>query len=138
MKCIATKAYSSGALALICLMALGVAGCTALQPKPRATVYDFGPGPVAAVATNRMAPLPTLVLADAEASAALDSTAVLYRLAYSDAQQLRPYQAARWSQPPIQLVRQSLQARLGLALDVGRAIHPLGQGKSRNRYITTD
>ncbi|WP_371816929.1 ABC-type transport auxiliary lipoprotein family protein [Rhodoferax sp. AJA081-3] len=88
-------------------------GCTALQPKPRATVYDFGPGPVATVASTRMAPLPTLVLADTEASAALDSTAVLYRLAYSDAQQLRPYALARWSMTPAQLLRQRLREQLG-------------------------
>nr|WP_315491302.1 ABC-type transport auxiliary lipoprotein family protein [uncultured Rhodoferax sp.] len=85
----------------------------ALQPKPRATVYDFGPGPVATAASNRMAPLPTLVLADTEASAALDSTAVLYRLAYSDAQQLRPYALARWSMTPAQLLRQRLHDQLG-------------------------
>jgi cholesterol transport system auxiliary component len=60
-----------------------------------------------------MAPLPTLVLADTEASAALDSTAVLYRLAYSDAQQLRPYSLARWSMTPAQLLRQRLHDQLG-------------------------
>ncbi|QTN26333.1 membrane integrity-associated transporter subunit PqiC [Rhodoferax sp. AJA081-3] len=113
MKCIATKAYFTGARALICLSVLILGGCTALQPKPRATVYDFGPGPVATVASTRMAPLPTLVLADTEASAALDSTAVLYRLAYSDAQQLRPYALARWSMTPAQLLRQRLREQLG-------------------------
>ena len=113
MKCIATKAYFTGARALICLSVLVLGGCTALQPKPRATVYDFGPGPVATVASTRMAPLPTLVLADTEASAALDSTAVLYRLAYSDAQQLRPYALARWSMTPAQLLRQRLREQLG-------------------------
>lgn len=113
MKSIAIEAYYSRARALICLMALGLVGCTALQPKPRATVYDFGPGPVATLPTNRMAPLPTLVLADAEASAALDSNAVLYRLAYSDAQQLRPYALARWSMTPAQLLRQRLREQLG-------------------------
>lgn len=113
MKCIATKAYFTGARALICLSVLALGGCAALQPKPRATVYDFGPGPVATVASTRMAPLPTLVLADTEASAALDSTAVLYRLAYSDAQQLRPYALARWSMAPAQLLRQRLREQLG-------------------------
>jgi cholesterol transport system auxiliary component len=60
-----------------------------------------------------MAPLPTLVLADTEASAALDTNAVLYRLAYSDAQQLRPYALARWSMTPAQLLRQRLREHLG-------------------------
>jgi len=94
-------------------MALGLGGCSALQPKPRATVHDFGPGPVTTVATTRMAPLPALVLADAEASAALDSNAVLYRLTYSDAQQLRPYSLARWSMAPAQLLQQRLREHLG-------------------------
>lgn len=92
---------------------MAAAGCTSLQPKPRATVYDFGPGAVTAAASNRMAPLPTLVLADTEASAALDTNAVLYRLAYSDAQQLRPYALARWSITPAQLLRQRLREHLG-------------------------
>ena len=113
MKTIATKAYFTRARALICLSVLALGGCMALQPKPRATVYDFGPGPVATAASTRMAPLPTLVLADTEASAALDSTAVLYRLAYSDAQQLRPYSLARWSMTPAQLLRQRLHDQLG-------------------------
>ena len=51
------------------------------------------------------------------------STAVHYRLAYADAQQLRPYQAARWSQPPIQLGRQSLQARLGQVAIIDFKLH---------------
>jgi cholesterol transport system auxiliary component len=41
------------------------------------------------------------------------SSAVLYRLAYANAQQLRPYTLARWSQPPAQLVQQRLRAELG-------------------------
>lgn len=113
MQLIAKYACYSGARALICLSVLAVAGCASLQPKPRATVYDFGPGPVAAQASTRIAPLPTLVLGDAEASAALDTTAVLYRLAYSDAQQLRPYALARWSMAPAQLLRQRLREHLG-------------------------
>ncbi len=113
MKLVATCVYFTGARALFCLMALGLGGCTALQPKPRATVYDFGPGALATLASTRMAPLPVLVLADADASAALDSTAVLYRLAYSDAQQLRPYALARWSMTPAQLLRQRLREQLG-------------------------
>jgi cholesterol transport system auxiliary component len=60
-----------------------------------------------------MAPLPPLVLAEVDASSALDGAAVLYRLAYSDAQQLRPYVQARWSMPPAQLLQQRLRSQLG-------------------------
>jgi cholesterol transport system auxiliary component len=54
------------------------------------------------------------VLQEVEAPPALDSAAVLYRLAYSDVQQLRPYAQARWSMPPAQLVRQRLRESLSL------------------------
>ncbi len=124
MKIVAKYVYSSGARALICLSILALGGCASLQPKPRATVYDFGPGPVATLPTTRIAPLPALVLGDADASAALDSTAVLYRLAYSDAQQLRPYALARWSMTPAQLLRQRLREHLGLR----RAVLNAAQG----------
>ena len=95
------------------LLFLALAGCSALPEKPqRPAVYDFGPGPVAPVASTRQAPLPPLALAEVEAPAALEGTAVLYRLAYADAQQLRPYALARWSMPPAQLVRQRLREQL--------------------------
>ena len=37
---------------------------------------------------------------------------MLYRLAYANAQELRPYQQARWAQPPAQLVQQRLRLLL--------------------------
>jgi cholesterol transport system auxiliary component len=70
-----------------------------------------------------MAPLPVLVLAEVESSAALDSTALLYRLGYSD-EQLRPYAQARWSMAPAQLVRQRLREQLGQR----RAVVQVAQG----------
>jgi cholesterol transport system auxiliary component len=80
-----------------------------------------------------MSPLPTLVLADVESPAALDSTAVLYRLGYSDAQQLRPYMQARWSMAPAQLVRQRLREQLG----VRRAVLQAAQGVGVAKPVTT-
>jgi cholesterol transport system auxiliary component len=112
---------------------LGLTACAQLQPQPRAVVYDFGPGAIAEVAADRMAPLPTLVLADVESSAALDSTAVLYRLGYSDAQQLRPYAQSRWSMVPAQLVRQRLREQLGLR----RAVLHAAQGLATNKPVLT-
>ena len=104
-----------------------LAGCSALPDKPvRPTVYDFGPGAVAAQPANRMAPLPTLALDEVQASAALDSTAVLYRLAYADAQALKPYAQARWSMSPAQLLRQRLREHLGLR----RAVLNSGEGSA--------
>lgn len=84
-----------------------LAGCGALPEKPvRATLYDFGPGAMTTASTGQ---LPPVVLADIDAAGALDGTAMLYRLGYADAQQLRPYAQARWSAPPPQLVRQRLR-----------------------------
>lgn len=84
-----------------------------MQPAPRPVVFDFGPGAVSAADASPAAALPVLMLADVEAPASLDGTPVLYRLAYSDAQQLRPYAQARWSMPPAQLLRQRLRETLG-------------------------
>jgi len=96
------------AAALACLT-----GCSALPSAPvrPAAVYDFGPGALAPAATHNPG-LPAIVLQEVRAPAALDSGAVLYRLAYSDAQQLRPYAQARWSMPPAQLVSQRLRDAL--------------------------
>jgi len=92
---------------------VALTACASLPDKPvRAAVYDFGPGTLVAQPANRMAPLPAMALAEIEASPALDSTAVLYRLAYADAQQLRPYAQARWSMTPAQLVHQRLREHL--------------------------
>ncbi|HEY8051037.1 MAG TPA: ABC-type transport auxiliary lipoprotein family protein [Ramlibacter sp.] len=99
-------------LFVACALALGA--CSSLAPdKPKhATLYDFGPGPTAAAAPAT-SPQPAIVLADLESSSALDSSALLYRLAYADAHQLHPYAQARWSAAPAQLVRQRLREQLG-------------------------
>ncbi|CAM8668781.1 COG3218 ABC-type uncharacterized transport system, auxiliary component [Comamonadaceae bacterium] len=112
MKTGAARAYSTSAKAIFGLMVAGVlAGCAAPRSST-ALVYDFGPGAVAQAPANRMAPLPPLVLAEVQAPQALDNTAVLYRLNYSDAHVLQPYAQARWSMPPAQLLRQQLRAAL--------------------------
>jgi cholesterol transport system auxiliary component len=79
----------------------------------RPVVYDFGPGTLTAPAATGMTRLAPLAVADIEANPALDSSAVLYRLAYTDAQQLKAYAQARWSMTPAQLVRQRLREHLG-------------------------
>ena len=95
------------------LFAVLLAGCSALpEPPPRATVYDFGPG--AAQAQPAPPDAPPLVLLDVGGAAAAEgSSALLYRLAYANAQQLLPYSQARWSQPPAALLQQALRERLG-------------------------
>lgn len=113
IKSIAGCAYLSGVSAVLGLILL--AGCSALPTPPaRPVLYDFGPGALAPVPTDRRAPLPPLALADVDAPGLPEgSNAVLYRLMYADTQQLRPYSQARWSQPPAQLVQQRLREQLG-------------------------
>ena len=109
-------------------------GCSALPDKPvRPTVYDFGPGAVAVQPANRMALLPALALDEVQASAAQDSTAVLYRLTYADAQSLKPYAQARWSMTPAQLLRQRLREHLGLR----RAVLNPGEGNASGATVAT-
>ena len=102
-------AWARGSLGLIFVVALGA--CSAPRGVTTA-VYDFGPGVVEPQPQNRMAPLPLLVMADVQAPLALEGSAVLYRLNYTDGQLLRPYAQARWSMPPAQLLRQQLRATL--------------------------
>jgi len=98
-------------LLLVALMLL--AGCATQRPTETAKVYDFGPAPVQANATGAQPSLTAVALFEPQASPALDGNAVLYRLAYADAQQLKPYALARWSMPPAQLINQRLRQQLG-------------------------
>ena len=113
---IRTVAFCAGKARLnvfILALSVWVAGC-ALPDKPRPSVsYDFGPGAVRETTGAATAQQAALILAEVETSAALEGTAVLYRLAYADAQALYPYAQARWSMPPAQLVRQQARAQLG-------------------------
>lgn len=115
MKLVAIRANSMRLRVVFGLILSGMlAGCGGL-PKGGSTaaVYDFGPGLVQELPSNRMAPLPTLALGEVHAPTALDNLPVVYRLGYSDAQQLRPYAQARWSMPPAQLLRQRVRETLG-------------------------
>ena len=123
-------------------------GC-ALPDKPtRATMYDFGPGDIAtqrqpgavpAVSSASTAPataLSPLALADVTtAGGPLDNMAVLYRLGYTDAQELRPYSKARWSMPPAQLLRQRLRERLGQNRVMLTANEGVALNRSQNTHL---
>ena len=106
-----TRFRSIAALAAALVL---VAGCGSLPDRPaRATLLDFGPLLTApAPAPVDAAPLPTLSLAEIEASARLEGTQILYRLSYADANELRPYGQSRWSVAPNQLVYQRLRDAL--------------------------
>ena len=89
--------------------ALLLGGCASRGPLP--TFYDFGP-PAAPVAQMTSAPLPVLVIADANGPSWLDSQRMYYWLLYADAQQSRPYAYNRWNTPPLQLLSQRLKTRV--------------------------
>jgi cholesterol transport system auxiliary component len=89
---------------LALLLPLFLAACATPQPPAPKAVYDFGPvlNAVAQAAPTRST---AVALPEIEASASLDSPSLLYRLQYSNVQQLLPYAQARWSSSPAQLVR---------------------------------
>jgi cholesterol transport system auxiliary component len=96
------------------LSMLALAGCASIVDKPvRPSLFDMGPLPPISAPIERPGPRFALVLPEIEASGALEGSAVLYRLAYSDDYQLRAYSQSRWSAPPPQLVRQRLRQQLG-------------------------
>lgn len=129
----ARPARAAGRSGLMLSLALLLGACSALPDKPvRAALYDFGPGALTPVAATRQAPLPPIALGDISTpGGVLDNQAVLYRLAYADAQQLRPYSQARWSMPPAQLIRQ----RLRDVLSRNRAVLNAGEGPALNRGV---
>ncbi len=146
---VSARLASSGAIFSLVFLA----GCSVLPTPPeRPVVYDFGPGTLAvapaaapagvnaasAAALPAATRLPTLALADVQSVGLNDNrTAVLYRLAYTDARQLRPYQMARWAMPPAQLVQQALRNELGerravLSADDALAAAREGTGSNSN------
>ena len=120
-----------------------LAGCGALPERPqRATLYDFGAGPLpSAAATVSPAQLPPMLLPHIDAPARLDGAQILYRLGYSDPNELRPYSLARWSVPPTRLLEQRLrealaQRRVVLGAEEGTNIARV-QGKVPNSLRLT-
>ncbi len=108
----------------VCLL---LGACSVFDKPVRAVVYDFGPGaranPVASVASGQEA----VAIGDVDAARALDSTAMLYRLAYADAQQLQPYGQARWSMPFSQ-VFDAPDTSVGLVRVHATVVQPDGAG----------
>ncbi|MDR3066537.1 MAG: PqiC family protein [Comamonas sp.] len=117
-------------------LVLALAACSGLPTAPTQPVrYDLGMTdialPVATAAASSVAPVP-LVLAEVQAPGLPEGlTSMFYRLNYSDSQQLRAYQNARWSMPPAQMVEQRLRMRLGLE-------RPVLSGKDNVRAVLSD
>lgn len=95
------------------LALLWLSACSLPQQALRPAVFDFGPAPLQPLASAPITPKAALMIDVIEAQPSLDNPAVLYRLAYADPQQLRPYALARWSMPVAQLLRQRLRQHFG-------------------------
>ena len=135
LKSIAARARIYWASAVFGMIFVLLPGCSALPDKPvRASLYDFGPGDLTAQPTTRQALLPAIAIDDiTTAGGALDNMGVLYRLAYQDAQLLRPYTLARWAMPPAQLVHQRLKSALGQRRSVFAAGDSAALNRSQNQ-----
>lgn len=89
-----------------------LSACAGLVDKPvQPTLYDLGPMAVAAAAETTPS-APPLVVPELRAAGSLEGTSILYRLAYDDRHELRPYAESRWSAPVPELVRERLVAQL--------------------------
>ena len=144
IKSIAACAHRSCARTVFSLIAIVglVAGCSVIDKPTRATMYDFGPGELSTQTAAPSSPgaplsaLPPLAIADiSTAGGALDNQAVLYRLGYTDAQELRPYSQARWSMPPAQLVRQRMRELLSQRRVVLTAREGVALNRSQNANL---
>jgi cholesterol transport system auxiliary component len=128
----------------VLIAALAVVGCGSLPDKPaRATLYDFGAGPLAPAATPAAPTLPPLLFSGVNAQSRLDGTQVLYRLGYADANELRPYGAARWSVAPTQLLGDRLrdalsQRRVVLGSAEGANVGRVDGRSPQSLYLTLD
>lgn len=135
----ANKYWTKAGLLLVSAL-IAVSGCSALPDKPvRSAMYDFGPGNLAAATApqpTQPTSLPPIAIDDITTpGGALDNQAVLYRLAYQDAQQLRPYSLARWALPPAQLVRQRLKGTLSQRRTVFGAGDSAALNRSQNAVL---
>lgn len=135
---IARQSCASTAFGLIFVAGL-MAGCSAIDKPTRPSMYDFGPGlptQSAAAATPAAHTLPPMAIADiSTAGGAIENQAVLYRLAYTDAQELRPYSQARWSMPPAQLVNKRMRELLGQRRVVLTAREGIALNRSQNANL---
>lgn len=107
-----------------------LSGCAMPERTPSPVLYDFGVAAAVPVTAGGGGTPPALA-ASVQAPSSLEGTAVLYRLAYADAQQLRAYALARWTMPPAELVQQRLRERLSQQQPV---LKP-GEGAARVLHI---
>lgn len=128
----AATPYRNAVRWTLLLSAALLSACAGLPERAPAPLrYDFGPA--AAVTQPAPGTRPLLALR-VQASPALDSPAMLYRLGYADAQQLRAYSQARWAMLPAELLQQRLRDGLGQSF----SLLPVGDTASRVLHVELD
>jgi cholesterol transport system auxiliary component len=118
----ARVAVAAGMVALL-------AACSAPAPKVGASVYDFGLLPAA---TTPVAGAKGLSVADAQVPVWMDSSRMVYRLAYADAARQEAYANTRWAMSPGALFTQRLRqraAQAGFAVGAGEGLRSAPQLK---------
>jgi len=95
-----------------------LAGCSA-GPTTRDTpvAYDFGPQ--RADAGSAKSVRASVLFGNVSSPAWLDTSAVVYRLAYQDASRQQAYANSRWANAPAALLTQRLRARLAAETEGG-------------------
>lgn len=111
------------ALVLAMISSLCIAGCSVGPTQVPVSVYDFGIEAPKRAAVRLQS---SLALDEVSAPSALQSTAVLYRLAYRDGAQVQPYSRARWAATPAALIHQRLRQAFGESAE--RGISALSDG----------
>ena len=92
------------------LLSAALAACSLPTRPPAPQLFDFGPslGTLPAPSMQATGERPLLGLR-VQASPALETPAMLYRLAYADAMQPRAYSQSRWAMTPADLLQQRLR-----------------------------
>ena len=91
---------------ILCIL-LMLSACSS-SPVAQRQQFDFGPLPTQQASLDLAGKL-QFILTDISIPAALDSNAMLYRLQYDNAQQLKAYSLHKWSMPPAALLAQRLK-----------------------------
>ena len=111
------------ALVLAMISSLCIAGCSVGPTQVPVSVYDFGIEAPKRAAVRLQS---SLALDEVSAPSALQSAAILYRLAYRDGAQVQPYSRARWAATPAALIHQRLRQAFGESAE--RGISALSDG----------
>lgn len=105
-------------------------GCVlAPQPKPPATVYDFG---LQHITENPPRINASLLVQDIVAPSWLDSPNIIYRLAYADDARPQSYANSRWAAAPAALLSQRLRQRIAAFNEKGVIT---GEDEARAEYL---